>query len=155
MSDQSVLPQSTPTETGLKFAKVLVWLVYAYFVIAIIILVLEFFLLLFNASTDASFTQWVYRNGDRVMEPFRGIFPAETAGNGSVIDFGVLFAIIMYGIVAMLLHGAISWIDRKIGEERQKAHYIDQVQRQQAAEQRQAAQRAQQQQAQQPQQPPQ
>ena len=85
MSDQQVLPESTSTETGLKFAKVLVWLVYAYFLIAIIILVLEFFLLLFNASTDASFTQWVYRNGDRVMEPFRGIFPAETAGNGSVI----------------------------------------------------------------------
>jgi uncharacterized protein YggT (Ycf19 family) len=109
------------TVTGLRFAKVLTWLVYAYLIIAVVILVLEFFLLLFNASTDAAFTEWVYRSGDRVLEPFRGIFPTRTADNGSVVDFAVLFAIIMYGILAMLLHALISWIDRKISEERRKA----------------------------------
>ena len=61
---------------GIRFAKVLVWLVYAYFVAAVIILVLTFFLELFNASTDASFTEWVYRSADSVLAPFAGIFPS-------------------------------------------------------------------------------
>src|SRR5690349_17118497 len=100
------------TVTGLKFAKVLSWLVYAYFVLAVIILVLDFFLLLFNASADAEFTQWVYRSADRVLEPFRGIFPSHTAENGSVVDFAVLFAIIMYGILAMVVNTVVAFFDR-------------------------------------------
>jgi uncharacterized protein YggT (Ycf19 family) len=99
---------------GLRFAKVIVWLVYAFFVAATIILLFAFFLLLFNASTDASFTQWVYRSANRVLEPFRGIFPTVTNGNGSVIDFAVLFAIIMYGILALLVHALVSWLDAQI-----------------------------------------
>lgn len=99
---------------GLTFAKALVWLVYAYFVLALIILVFAFFLQLFNASTTASFTEWVYRSADRVLEPFRGIFPQATFANGSIIDFAVLFAIIMYGIFALVVHGVVVWIDGKI-----------------------------------------
>ena len=99
---------------GLRFARVVVWLAYAYFIAATIILVFAFFLLLFNASTDASFTQWVYRSANRVLEPFRGIFPTVTNGNGSVIDFAVVFAIIMYGILALVVHALVSWLDRQI-----------------------------------------
>jgi uncharacterized protein YggT (Ycf19 family) len=99
---------------GLRFAKVLVWLIYAFFVVATIVLLLAFLLLLFNASTTASFTQWVYRSANRVLEPFRGIFPSVTNGNGSVIDFAVLFAIIMYGILALLVHALVAWLDRQI-----------------------------------------
>ena len=117
-------PKDAGTTTGLKFAKVLTWLIYAYFVLAVIILVLEFFLLLFNASTDAAFTEWVYRSGDRVLEPFRGIFPAHTVGEGSVVDFAVLFAIIVYGILAMVFHSLVAWLDRKIHEERRKAAWV-------------------------------
>ena len=92
--------------------------------LAVIILTLAFFLLLFNASETAAFTEWVYRSADRAMQPFRGIFPAAEGENGSVLDFAVLFAIIVYGIVAMLLSAAISWIDRKIHEERAKARWL-------------------------------
>ena len=99
---------------GLRFAKVVVWLIYAYFVAATIILLFAFFLLLFNASTDASFTQWVYRSTNRVLEPFRGIFPTVTNGNGSVVDFAVLFAIIMYGVLALVVHALVSWLDEQI-----------------------------------------
>jgi len=99
---------------GLRFAKVVVWLIYAYFVAATIILLLAFFLLLFNASTTADFTQWVYRIAHRVLEPFRGIFPTVTNGNGSVIDFAVVFAIVMYGILALVVHAAVAWLDSKI-----------------------------------------
>ena len=99
---------------SLRFARVLVWLVYAFFVVATIILLLAFVLLLFNASTTASFTQWVYRSANRVLEPFRGIFPTVTSGNGSVIDFAVLFAIIMYGILALVVHALVTWLDHQI-----------------------------------------
>ena len=99
---------------GLRFAKVVVWLIYVYFIAATIILLFAFFLLLFNASTDASFTQWVYRSANRVLEPFRGIFPTVTNGNGSVIDFAVVFAIIMYGILALVVHALVSWLDSQI-----------------------------------------
>ena len=98
---------------GLRFAKVVVWLIYAYFVAATIILLFAFFLLLFNASTDASFTQWVYRSANRVLEPFRGIFPTVTNGNGSVVDFAVLFAIIMYALFALLVNVLIDYLDRR------------------------------------------
>ena len=107
--------QDDPRVTGLRFAKGLVWLIYAYFVVALIILALMFFLQLFNASTTAEFTRWVYRSGDRVMEPFRGIFPTKDVGeSGSIIDFAVLFAIIVYGILAMLAHALVQWIDTKV-----------------------------------------
>ena len=125
MSNQTAAyPADASTTTGLRFAKVLVWLVYAFFMFAVIILVLDFFLLLFNASSDASFTQWVYRSADRVLEPFRGIFPSSTADNGSVVDFAVLFAIIVYGMLAMAVHGVIHWIDRRVSEERAKTRYV-------------------------------
>jgi uncharacterized protein YggT (Ycf19 family) len=106
--------------TGLRFAKVLVWLVYAYFMLAVIILVMAFFLMLFNASADAEFTRWVYRSADRVLQPFRGIFPSVEQDNGSVIDFAVLFAIIMYGIFASLVHAAVYWIDGKVVAQRRQ-----------------------------------
>lgn len=106
--------KNDPAVKGLTFAKVLVWLVYAYFVLALIILVAAFFLQLFNANPTAGFTEWVYRSGDRVLEPFRGIFPSVSFGRGSVIDFAVLFAIIMYGIFALVVHGVVNWIDTKI-----------------------------------------
>jgi uncharacterized protein YggT (Ycf19 family) len=105
--------------TGLRLGKLVTWLVYAYLVIAVVILVLAFFLMLFNASTTAEFTQWVYRSADRVLQPFRGIFPTAQLGEqGSVIDFAVLFAIIMYGIFAMIISTLVSWLDRKIDEHR-------------------------------------
>lgn len=105
--------------TGLRLGKLVTWLVYAYLMVAVVILVLAFFLMLFNASTAAEFTQWVYRSADRVLQPFRGIFPTAQLGEqGSVIDFAVIFAIIMYGIFAMIVSTLVSWLDRKIDEHR-------------------------------------
>ena len=118
------LPKDQPVTTSLRLAKVLPWIVYAYLLLEVIVLTLAFFLLLFNASTGAEFTQWVYRSADRALEPFRGIFPSATADNGSVLDFAVLFAIIVYGILAMLTQSLIHWIDRKIAEERAKARWL-------------------------------
>jgi len=38
--------------------------------------------------------------------------------NDSVVDFAVLFAIIMYGIFALAVHALVNWIDTKIGARR-------------------------------------
>lgn len=114
-------PGSDAGVTGLRFAKVLVWLVYAYFAVAALLLVLVFFLQLFNASTSAEFTQWVYRSGSRVLEPFRGIFPTRDIGEqGSVVDFAVLFAIIVYGILAVATHTLVDWLDTKALQRKQE-----------------------------------
>ena len=118
------LPKDPSSVTNLRLAKILPWLIYAYLLLEVIVLTLAFFLLLFNASTEADFTQWVYRSADRALEPFRGIFPSATADNGSVLDFAVLFAIIVYGILAMIALSVIHWIDRKIMEERAKARWL-------------------------------
>ncbi|MEZ5141472.1 MAG: YggT family protein [Acidimicrobiales bacterium] len=112
--------ETRATVAGLRFAKVLVWLVYAFFVLAVVILTLAFILLLFNASPTAEFTQWVYRSANRLLEPFRGIFPSTTFGNGSVFDFAVLFAIIMYGLFALAVNALVRWIDQGIRHEEWK-----------------------------------
>ena len=59
------------------------------------------------------------------VEPFRGIFPTVTNGNGSVIDFAVVFAIIMYGILALAVHALVAWLDRQILRNRLAANPIE------------------------------
>jgi hypothetical protein len=65
---------------------------------------------LFGASTDAEFTQWVYRSVQRAMAPFRGIFEPIPLNDQSVLDTSLLFAMIVYGIVALLLRAGIDWV---------------------------------------------
>lgn len=125
---EQIIPEDSTLVKGLRLSRWLVWFVWLYFAFIVVILALAFFLLLFNANPDAGFVDWVYRSADRAMEPFRGIFPTETAGNGSVIDFSILFAIIVYAIVAMVISALVSFLDRKIEEERSKAMYIAQEQ---------------------------
>jgi hypothetical protein len=38
----------------------------------------------------------VYRNVERIMEPFRGMFPTHALNDRSVVDFSLLFAMIVY-----------------------------------------------------------
>lgn len=112
---------------GLRVARVLVWAVRAVVLAAVVILVLTFFLLLFNASTAAEFTQWVYRSADRVLQPFRGIFPTAALGDrGSVVDFAVLFAIIVYTLLGEAVGALVAWLDRTTAEQQaaaQRARY--------------------------------
>ena len=75
----------------LKVGRVLVYIVYVIALVDVVLLMMSFFLQLFGASTDASFTQWVYRSTERAMEPFRGIFPSHALSDTSVLD-AVLFA---------------------------------------------------------------
>jgi uncharacterized protein YggT (Ycf19 family) len=97
-----------------RLVRVIVLFIYAVVAACAVILALGFVLRLFGASTDADFTEWVYRNVDRIMEPFRGMFPSEPLGDRSVVDFSLLFAMIVYGIVAVGLHALVSWLARYI-----------------------------------------
>jgi hypothetical protein len=113
-------------------ARVLVWIVYAYVVVTEVVLGLGFLLLLFGANPDASFVAWAYRSLERAMEPFRGMFtPIELGlgGNnevGAVLDTSILFAMLVYAIVAWLLSWLLEQISgylTKLDHDAQQAHY--------------------------------
>ncbi len=102
-------------------ARVISYLVYFYLIVVEIILVIGFFLLLFGANPSAGFTEWAYRNLERVMEPFRGIFAPVELGTTSAdvpatFDTSVLFAMIIYGIVALLLSVLIGWLNSRLNQ---------------------------------------
>lgn len=115
-------PEHQPEATGdedntllwfARMAKIFVWFVYAVTVALLIMLTLGFILRLLGANPDASFASWVYRNDQRIMEPFRGMFPTETIGTESEVDFSLLFGMMFYAILALLLHGLVTWLSRK------------------------------------------
>ncbi len=119
------MPANESTDTPpqlwlLRASKVVVGLVYAFVLIDLVLLVLGFFLQLFGASTDAEFTRWVYRNVDRVMEPFRGMFPNKEVAEHSVLDTSLLFAMVVYGIIGIALHALVDWLTGKIVEQRRR-----------------------------------
>jgi uncharacterized protein YggT (Ycf19 family) len=90
-----------------RIARALTFLVYAFVIVALIILLLGFILQLFGANPHAPFAQWLYRGLRRVMAPFRGLFePVELDGR-SVLDVSILFAMLVYGIVGLALHALI------------------------------------------------
>jgi hypothetical protein len=103
------------TKLGIeKVARGLVYLVYFWVMLSIAILVLGFFLLLFGANPDASFAAWTYRALDRVMKPFRGIFQSIDLNGNSVLDVSVIFAMIVYGMLALALRALIDWLTYRI-----------------------------------------
>lgn len=109
--------EPTPTsssETLLKISRGLVYLVYAFVIIALVILTFGFFLLLFGANPDAGFTEWVYNALDKVMKPFRGIFEPVNFNGESVLDTSVLFAMIVYGIAGLALRSLIDWLTYRV-----------------------------------------
>jgi uncharacterized protein YggT (Ycf19 family) len=100
--------------TLIRVGRAIVYLVYALAITSVVILTIAFFLRLFAASTDAPFTEWVYRSADRIMQPFRGIFPPVKGSGESVLDVSVLFGMLMYGLLAMVVHSLIDWINRRL-----------------------------------------
>ncbi len=108
-----------PRKIIVQLTRAVTYLIYFYLIAVEIILILGFFLLLFGANSSASFTQWAYRNLDRVMEPFRGIFAPIELGTTSadvqaVFDTAVLFAMIVYGIIAIVMSWLITWLTGRL-----------------------------------------
>lgn len=109
-------PKSSESVALTRIAQALAYLVYAWVIIALVLLVLGFFLLLFGANPNAPFAAWVYRGLTRVMAPFRGLFEPVRLSGRSVLDVSILFAMIVYGIVAMALHALILWLTNRLTE---------------------------------------
>jgi hypothetical protein len=99
---------------GLKFMKVLVWIVYALASAAAIILAFAFFLLLLDASTKSSFVEFIYSWGKLFAQPFVGMLESTKLANGGVISWSALFAIAAYSVVAWIVGGALNAISRSI-----------------------------------------
>jgi len=100
--------------TGLKIIKALVWIVYALATAAIIIIAFAFFLLLFDASTEAGFAEFIYNWGSRFAEPFAGMIePVEFSGGG-ILSWSALIAIAAYAVLASLVGGILNAISRRI-----------------------------------------
>jgi uncharacterized protein YggT (Ycf19 family) len=104
----------TDEGVGFRVGRVLVLFIYGFAVVCTVILAMAFFLELFNANEGTAFVQWVFRATNRIMQPFRGIFPAIEGEGGSVLDPALLFAMFMYWLLAMGMQALIDWIDRKI-----------------------------------------
>ena len=98
----------------IKAARVLLWLVYAWVTVMLVLLFLTFILQLAGANPEADFVDWVYRSVERAMAPFRGIFEPITFSGDSVLDGSVLFAMIVYGFVAMALTVAVEWMTNQM-----------------------------------------
>jgi uncharacterized protein YggT (Ycf19 family) len=97
-----------------RAAKAVVVFIYAVVIVNLVLLTLGFALELFGASTDAAFTRWVYRNVERVMDPFRGMFPSHAVTDQSVLDVSLLFAMIVYAIAGIALHTLVAWLTGKL-----------------------------------------
>src|ERR1043165_9433635 len=108
--------------TIVRIARALTYLVYAFVLFTLVILLLGFFLLLFGANPDVPFAEWGYRSLDRVMAPFRGLFESIQLNGESVFDTSVLFAMIAYGIVGIALSALIHWLtDKQLILQRKRA----------------------------------
>jgi uncharacterized protein YggT (Ycf19 family) len=100
--------------TVAKVAKLLLWLVYAWLIANLVLLVLAFILQLLGANPEAAFVEWVYRSVARTMAPFRGMFEPVPLSDDSVIDTSLLFAAIIYSLAALFLRMAIDWVSERI-----------------------------------------
>ncbi len=64
-----------------------------------ILLAFRFFLRLLAANAASPFVMFIYRVTELFVFPFRGIFP-QISERGSVLEWAVLLAMIVYAIVA-------------------------------------------------------
>jgi uncharacterized protein YggT (Ycf19 family) len=93
--------EQSPVPMFLKLGRGTVKALYVIVLIIIAFLLVAFVLRLFGASTDATFTEWVYRNAESALRPFRGIFPSRELGDVSVLDVSLLFGAFVYLLIAI------------------------------------------------------
>jgi uncharacterized protein YggT (Ycf19 family) len=91
------------------FSRVLLWIVRIWVVIDLVLLFLAFVLQLFGANPNAGFAEWVYRSTERAMAPFRGLFEPIQLTDASVLNTSLLFAMIVYGFIALFVQAGIDW----------------------------------------------
>jgi uncharacterized protein YggT (Ycf19 family) len=94
--------------------KLVTLFIYLVFLAYSVIVGIAFVLQLLGANPAADFADWIYRAADNITEPFRGLFPTTQVTDRSTFNASLLFALIIYLIVAVLLHGIVDWLTRRI-----------------------------------------
>ncbi len=88
--------------------------IYVVFLAYAVIVGIAFVLQLLGANPEADFAEWIYRAAANITEPFRGIFPTTQVTDRSTFNASLLFALIIYLVVAVILHGIVDWMARRI-----------------------------------------
>jgi uncharacterized protein YggT (Ycf19 family) len=88
--------------------------IYLVFLAYAVIVGIAFVLQLLGANPEADFADWIYRAAANITEPFRGIFPTTQVSDRSTFNASLLFALIVYLVVAVILHGIVDWLARRI-----------------------------------------
>lgn len=101
-----------------RIVRVLAMLVFAYVMVVEVILLIGFVCLLFGIEPASWFVDIVYRSVDRTMQPFESLFTAVEFGTASSeevqprIESSIVFAMIVYGIIALAVHDLAEWVGR-------------------------------------------
>lgn len=106
--DEVVVP------TGLKFSKVIVWIMYVWVLIGVISLSLRVFLLAASANTATGFADFVMNVSRDYLQPFRGIFTGREVGETGYLDVSSIFAIIVYLFILWGFKSLIQYVQDKI-----------------------------------------
>jgi YggT family protein len=78
----------------------LIWLLTS---ILVIFIALRFVLMMIAASTGSTFVDFIYNITNIFVSPFSGIVRATPLANGGFVDFGSLFAIVVYALLAWIV----------------------------------------------------
>ena len=92
-------------------ARVLAGLINFFLALVEIFLGLRVILRFFGANPNNDFVHWIYTSSTTLMDPFRGIFHTVVVGNNHVIDFSAIFAMIVYGLVALAFAALVNWLN--------------------------------------------
>lgn len=98
----------------MRISKLASYALYVWVTIGLVSLGIRVFFLLFSASKEAPFVDFIYRLSADYLAPFRGIFPPHPIGDTGYLDVAALFAIFMYLIALWLVTALIKYVQEKI-----------------------------------------
>ena len=107
----------TDEDIGFRVSRVLVLFIYGFAIVCTVMLAMAFFLELFNANEATPFVRWVFRATDRIVQPFRGIFPT-VEGEQLALRSGAPFRDV-HVLVARARDGCFGRLDRSEDRARQ------------------------------------
>ena len=103
-----------PFQARRQIAWKLVQAIYVVFGAIDALIAIRFVLRLFGANPTASFAEWTYGTTNWLAAPFAGLFSPQHVQTG-VLEFNVLVALVVYGVLAVLLAKTIRLV---VGETR-------------------------------------